>query len=120
MDNANRLAQLEVARQILRLCEESVDYTTTAEKELFHAAERLAELVIRAHNSRTLQEQTSPGYVPVDNPDAELATLTDNLPPWITNPRPRVQIDPYIPDALLQYLPSSCPRPVPGCHPTGF
>jgi hypothetical protein len=116
-NEANRISQLEVARQILRLTGEVVDYTTTAEKELYDAAERLAELVVTAHNWTVMLDQ---GYVPVDNPDAELATLTDNLPPWITNPRPRVQIEPYIPDALLQYLPSSCPRPIPGCHPTGF
>lgn len=74
---ANRLAQLEVARQILRLTDDVVDYTTTAEKELYHAAERLAELVMAAHNWRTLQDQRTPGYVPADNPDSELVTLRE-------------------------------------------
>ena len=97
--DSNRTAQLEVSRHILRLVDEVVDYTTASEKALYDAAERLAELVMEAHNARTQQEQRNPGYVPADNPDSGLVTLTANekLPPWVVNPRPRVQIEPYIP-----------------------
>lgn len=96
---ANRTAQLEVARHILRLVDEVVDYTTTAEKALYDAAQRLAELVLSAHNTRTIDEQRNPGYVPADNPDSGLVTLTatEKLPPWVVNPRPRVQIEPFVP-----------------------
>ena len=72
---ANELAQMEVARQILRIVDETVDYNTAAEKELYHAAERLAELVMAGHNWRTLQGQKAPGYAPADDPDANLIVL---------------------------------------------
>lgn len=96
--DSNRLSQLEVSRYILHLVDDVVDYTTTAEKSLYDAAQRLAELVMEAHNARTLDAQKHPGYVPADDPDSGLVTLTaEKLPPWVVNPRPRVQIEPYVP-----------------------
>lgn len=95
--DSNRLAQLEVSRYIMHLVEDVVDYTTTSEKALYDAAERLAKLVLSAHNASTLDAQRNPGYVPADDPDSGLVTLTaEKLPPWVVNPRHRVQIEPYI------------------------
>ena len=103
--DSNRLSQLEVSRYILHLVDDVVDYTTTAEKSLYDAAQRLAELVMEAHNASTQQEQRNPGYVPADDPDAGLVTLTatEKLPPWVVNPRPRVQIEPFIPAGASEF-----------------
>lgn len=62
-------------------------------------ANRIAQLEV----ARTADQQKHPEYVPADDPDAGLAALRNawNLPPWVVNPRPRVQIEPYIPTGYV-------------------